>query len=135
MSNEYSLLRACIPWIIILILSLISYFSRNSKLKYLYLISIIPWIGIIISEFIIMNHPIWYNDPRPWMQAMPFIRLISWLIGVFMTIKSIAIFIITQAQKHLWAKITIITIKIIAILASIWFGYFVILGILSLKSG
>ena len=50
---------------------------------------------------------------------MPFIRLISWLIGIFMTIKSIAIFIVTQAQKHLWAKIAIITIKIITILASI----------------
>lgn len=127
--------RACISWVAIVLLLLMTYFCRKSKIKYLYLINIVFWIVAIGSHIILMGHQVWYNDPRLRMQAMPFIWLISRVMSIFLTIPSISVFLVMKAQKYLWAKVVIVIIKILSTVALIGFGYLFILGILSLKSG
>jgi len=63
------------------------------------------------------------------------IHHIHWWQGYILSILSFVVFIIEQAQRHLWAKVIIGIAGVALILLSIWGIYMLIRGISSLKSG
>jgi len=75
------------------------------------------------------------RKPGALMQAVPIIWLMGISGGYILSILSFVVFIIEQAQRHLWAKVIIGIAGVALILLSIWGIYMLIRGILSLKSG
>ena len=75
------------------------------------------------------------RKPGALMQAVPIIWLVGISGGYILSILSFVVFIIEQAQRHLWAKVIIGIAGVALILLSIWGIYMLIRGISSLKSG
>lgn len=134
-NDEYIVGRLYVPIFIIIILVIMIYFHRRHFLKYLYILNILLCITTIISYFILVNHPIGEKFSNPLMNILPFVWLIATFSSYSLCIVSCMVFIIEQAQRHIWARIMLIIIGLAHIVCFIIFIYWFVLGILSLQSG
>lgn len=111
------------------------FFHRQHVFKYLYMTNIVCILITIFAYIAMLNHPVGYNDPRLWMQAMPFVLLFGIFASCFLFIISICCFVIENATRHLWAQIIIVVFGVVFVLFVIWALYMLFQGIKSLKSG
>lgn len=70
-----------------------------------------------------------------WLNVVPFVWLIGIFAGYFLSVASVGSFVIEQAQRHTWAKVTVGIAGVAFIVLCIIGIYFLVQGILSLKSG
>lgn len=135
MTDNHITFRLYIPLGMIILLMIMIFFHRNHMHKYLYIISSLCLFVAVLAYFAMTRHLAGDREPGSLMQAVPII----WLVGIFggyiLSILSFVVFIIEQAQRHLWAKGIIGIAGVALILLSIWGIYMLIRGILSLKSG
>ena len=135
MTDNHITFRLYIPLGMIILLMIMIFFHRNHMHKYLYIISSLCLFVAVLAYFAMTRHLAGDREPRSLMQAVPII----WLVGIFggyiLSILSFVVFIIEQAQRHLWAKGIIGIAGVALILLSIWGIYMLIRGISSLKSG
>ena len=135
MTDNHITFRLYIPLGMIILLMIMIFFHRNHMYKYLYIISSLCLFAAVLAYFAMTRHLAGDREPGALMQAVPII----WLVGIFggylLSILSFVIFIIEQAQRHLWAKVIIGIAGVALILLSIWGIYMLIRGISSLKSG
>ena len=133
MTDNHITFRLYIPLGMIILLMI--FFHRNHMHKYLYIISSLCLFVAVLAYFAMTRHLAGDREPGSLMQAVPII----WLVGIFggyiLSILSFVVFIIEQAQRHLWAKVIIGIAGVALILLSIWGIYMLIRGISSLKSG
>ncbi len=135
MTDNHITFRLYIPLGMIILLMIMIFFHRNHMHKYLYIISSLCLFVAVLAYFAMTRHLAGDREPGSLMQAVPII----WLVGIFggyiLSILSFVVFIIEQAQRHLWAKGIIGIAGVALILLSIWGIYMLIRGISSLKSG
>ena len=135
MTDNHITFRLYIPLGMIILLMIMIFFHRNHMNKYLYIISSLCLFVSVLAYFAMTRHLAGDREPGSLMQAVPII----WLVGIFggyiLSILSFVVFIIEQAQRHLWAKVIIGIAGVALILLSIWGIYMLIRGISSLKSG
>lgn len=135
MTDNHITFRLYIPLGMIILLMIMIFFHRNHMHKYLYIISSLCLFVAVLAYFAMTRHLAGDREPGSLMQAVPII----WLVGIFggyiLSILSFVVFIIEQAQRHLWAKGIIGIAGVALILLSIWGIYMFIRGISSLKSG
>lgn len=103
--------------------------------KYLYIISSLCLFVAVLAYFAMTRHLAGDRKPGALMHAVPIIWLVGISGGYILSILSFVVFIIEQAQRHLWAKVIIGIAGVALILLSIWGIYMLIRGISSLKSG
>lgn len=123
-----------VPLIMIILLSVMIYFHRHSGFKYLYIVNIVLFLVSTVCYFILINREAG-EDPRLWINAIPFIWIIGIFGGYFLSPVSIGVFVIEHAQRHTWAKVLIGIIVAAIIVLSIVGVYLFMQGIQSLKSG
>lgn len=133
-NDDYILGRLYVPIVMIILLSAMVYFHRHHALRYLYFVNILCYLVAIFCYFIIINHPVG-EDPRPWVNAVPFVWLIGIFAGSFLSVISIGAFVIEHAQRHILARATVGIAGVAFVVLCIIGIYFLIQGILSLKSG
>ena len=135
MTDNHITFRLYIPLGMIILLMIMIFFHRNHMHKYLYIISSLCLFVAVLAYFAMTRHLAGDREPGSLMQAVSII----WLVGIFggyiLSILSFVVFIIEQAQRHLWAKGIIGIAGVALILLSIWGIYMLIRGISSLKSG
>ena len=135
MTDNHITFRLYIPLGMIILLMIMIFFHRNHMHKYLYIISSLCLFVAVLAYFAMTRHLAGDREPGSLMQAVPII----WLVGIFggyiLSILSFVVFIIEQAQRHLWAKVIIGIAGVALLLLSIWGIYMLIRGISSLKSG
>ena len=135
MTDNHITFRLYIPLGMIILLMIMIFFHRNHMHKYLYIISSLCLFVAVLAYFAMTRHLAGDREPGSLIQAVPII----WLVGIFggyiLSILSFVVFIIEQAQRHLWAKGIIGIAGVALILLSIWGIYMFIRGISSLKSG
>lgn len=135
MTDNHITFRLYIPLGMIILLMIMIFFHRNHMHKYLYIISSLCLFVAVLAYFAMTRHLVGDREPGSLMQVVPII----WLVGIFggyiLSILSFVVFIIEQAQRHLWAKGIIGIAGVALILLSIWGIYMLIRGISSLKSG
>ena len=135
MTDNHITFRLYILLSMIILLMIMIFFHRNHMHKYLYIISSLCLFVAVLAYFAMTRHLAGDREPGSLMQAVPII----WLVGIFggyiLSILSFVVFIIEQAQRHLWAKGIIGIAGVALILLSIWGIYMLIRGISSLKSG
>ena len=135
MTDNHITFRLYIPLGMIILLMIMIFFHRNHMHKYLYIISSLCLFVAVLAYFAMTRHLAGDREPGSLMQAVPII----WLVGIFggyiLSILSFVVFIIEQAQRHLWAKGIIGIAGVALILLSRWGIYMLIRGISSLKSG
>lgn len=134
-NDEYILMHLCIPIIMIFLLIVIIYFHRHHVLRYLYFINILLYLAAIICYFILIKHASEKGLPVQCMSDLPLVWLIGIFGGYFLSFLSISCFVIENARKHTWAKTVLGIARVLFILLCIFGVYFLIEGILSLKSG
>lgn len=137
--DSYIIARLYVPIIMIILLSAMIFFHRHHALRYLYIVNIICYLAAIITYFIVMNRPVG-EEPRLWMNVVPFTWIIFiWIIGIFvgsfLSAISIAAFVIEHAQRHIWAKVMLGIAGVVLVVLCVLGIIYLILGILSMKSG
>lgn len=135
MTDNHITFRLYIPLGMIILLMIMIFFHRNHMYKYLYIISSLCLFAAVLAYFAMTRHLAGDREPGSLMQAVPIIWLVGISGGYILSILSFVVFIIEQAQRHLWAKVIIGIAGVALILLSIWGIYMLIRGILSLKSG
>lgn len=135
MADNRITFRLYIPLGMIILLMIMIFFHRNHMHKYLYIISSLCLFVAVLAYFAMTRHLAGDREPGSLMQAVPIIWLVGISGGYILSILSFVVFIIEQAQRHLWAKVIIGIAGVALILLSIWGIYMLIRGILSLKSG
>ena len=120
MTDNHITFRLYIPLGMIILLMIMIFFHRNHMHKYLYIISSLCLFVAVLAYFAMTRHLAGDREPGSLMQAVPII----WLVGIFggyiLSILSFVVFIIEQAQRHLWAKGIIGIAGVALILLSIW---------------
>ena len=135
MADNRITFRLYIPLGMIILLMIMIFFHRNHMHKYLYIISSLCLFVAVLAYFAMTRHLAGDREPGSLMQAVPIIWLVGISGGYILSILSFVVFIIEQAQRHLWAKVIIGIAGVALILLSIWGIYMLIRGSLSLKSG
>lgn len=135
MTDNHITFRLYIPLGMIILLMIMIFFHRNHMHKYLYIISSLCLFVAVLAYFAMTRHLAGDRELGSLMQAVPIIWLVGISGGYILSILSFVVFIIEQAQRHLWAKVIIGIAGVALILLSIWGIYMLIRGILSLKSG
>ncbi len=135
MTDNHITFRLYIPLGMIILLMIMIFFHRNHMHKYLYIISSLCLFVAVLAYFAMTRHLAGDREPGSLMQAVPIIWLVGISGGYILSILSFVVFIIEQAQRHLWAKGIIGIAGVALILLSIWGIYMLIRGISSLKSG
>ncbi len=134
-NDDYALMRLYVPIIMMAVLIVMVYFHRHHALKYLYLVNIFCYLAAVLSYFVLINHPVGEEFPAQWMNVIPFV----WLIGIFggysLSFLSVGAFVVEHAKSYTWASVALRTFRVGYIVLCIIGLYFLILGILSLKSG
>ncbi len=133
--DNYIVGHLYVPIVLAILLMVMIYFHRYHALKYLYLINLFCFILAVVGYLVLIRHPVGYDDPRLWIQAMPFVFLIGISAGYFLSIISVTAFVIEQAQRHIWAKVVMGVAGVTLIVLCIIGVFLLIQGILSLKSG
>lgn len=135
MTDNHITFRLYIPLGMIILLMIMIFFHRNHMHKYLYIISSLCLFVAVLAYFAMTRHLAGDRKPGALMQAVPIIWLVGISGGYILSILFFVVFIIEQAQRHLWAKVIIGIAGVALILLSIWGIYMLIRGISSLKSG
>lgn len=135
MTDNHITFRLYIPLGMIILLMIMIFFHRNHMHKYLYIISSLCLFVAVLAYFAMTRQLAGDRTPGALMQAVPIIWLVGISGGYILSILSFVVFIIEQAQRHLWAKVIIGIAGVALILLSIWGIYMLIRGISSLKSG
>lgn len=134
-NDDYIIGRLYIPLVMIIILGVMIYFHRKNALKYLYMVNIFCWITAILSYFVLINQPVGEKPASEWMISLPFIWMGGIFGGFFLSPVSVGLFVIEQAQRHMWAKVTVVIAGFAIVLSSMAAVAWVIMGIMSLYSG
>lgn len=95
------------PLSMILLLGIMIYFHRKKSFKYVYMFNIFLYLIAIVTYFIIIAQPIGRGSERPIITAVKFIWLISIFGAYVLSISSIGVFVVEQAQRHMWAKVVL----------------------------
>ena len=95
------------PLAMILLLGIMIYFHRKKSFKYVYMFNIFLYLIAIVTYFIIIVQPIGLGYESPIITVIKFIWLISIFGAYVLSISSIGIFVIEQAQRHMWAKVVL----------------------------
>ena len=96
-----------VPITLILLLGIMIYFHRKKSFKYVYMFNIFLYLIAIVTYFIIIVQPIGLGYERPIITAIKFIWLISIFGAYVLSISSIGVFVVEQAQRHMWAKVVL----------------------------
>ena len=95
------------PLAMILLLGIMIYFHRKKSFRYVYMFNIFLYLIAIVTYFIIIVQPIGLGYERPIITAIKFIWLISIFGAYVLSISSIGVFVVEQAQRHMWAKVVL----------------------------
>ena len=95
------------PLAMILLLGIMIFFHRKKSFKYVYMFNIFLYLIAIVTYFIIIVQPIGLGYESPIITVIKFIWLISIFGAYVLSISSIGIFVIEQAQRHMWAKVVL----------------------------
>lgn len=95
------------PLAMILLLGIMIFFHREKSFKYVYMFNIFLYLIAIVTYFIIIVQPIGLGYESPIITVIKFIWLISIFGAYVLSISSIGIFVIEQAQRHMWAKVVL----------------------------
>ena len=95
------------PLSMILLLGIMIYFHRKKSFKYVYMFNIFLYLIAIVTYSIIIAQPIGLGSERPIITAVKFIWLISIFGAYVLSISSIGVFVVEQAQRHMWAKVVL----------------------------
>lgn len=95
------------PLAMILLLGIMIYFHRKKSFKYVYVFNIFLYLIAIVTYFIIIAQPIGLGYESPIITAVKFIWLISIFGAYVLSISSIGVFVVEQAQRHMWAKVVL----------------------------
>ena len=80
--------------------------------------------------------PVGKGFPEPWMEALSFIWIFGFIIGLGSSVLSLTYFVLELAKHYVWAKAIVVVCKVILFLILVYSVYFVLMvGIPSLKSG
>lgn len=134
MKNSDMFFHVYVPLIMILLLVMI-FFHRFHRLRYLYLTTFFVWLVTLIAYFIFSKQPVGYKDPRPWMHVIPFICVFGSFGGSALSIWSVSKFVLEFSQRELWAKGLVAVACVAMMLWYVWLIHWIVIGILSLKSG
>lgn len=96
-----------IPIEVILLLGIMIFFHRKKSFKYVYMFNIFLYLIAIVTYFIIIVQPIGLGYESPIIKAIKFIWLISIFGAYVLSISSIGVFVVEQAQRHMWAKVVL----------------------------
>ena len=96
-----------IPIAMILLLGNMIYFHRKKSFKYVYMFNIFLYLIEIVTYFIIIAQPIGLGYESSIITAIKFIWLISIFGAYVLSISSIGVFVVEQAQRHMWAKVVL----------------------------
>ena len=96
-----------VPITLILLLGIMIYFHRKKSLKYVYMFNIFLYLIAIVTYFIIIAQPIGLGYESPIITAVKFVWLISIFGAYVLSISSIGVFVVEQAQRHMWAKVVL----------------------------
>jgi hypothetical protein len=91
----------------ILLLGIMIYFHRKKSFKYVYMFNIFLYLIEIVTYFIIIAQPIGLGYESSIITAIKFIWLISIFGAYVLSISSIGVFVVEQAQRHMWAKVVL----------------------------
>lgn len=95
------------PLAMILLLGIMIFFHRKKSFKYVYMFNIFLYLIAIVTYFIIIAQPIGLGYESPIITAIKFIWLISIFGAYVLSISSIGVFVVEQAQRHMWAKVVL----------------------------
>ncbi len=95
------------PLVVILLLGIMIFFHRKKSFRYVYMFNIFLYLIAIVTYFIIIVQPIGLGYERPIITAIKFIWLISIFGAYVLSISSIGVFVVEQAQRHMWAKVVL----------------------------
>ena len=95
------------PLVVILLLGIMIFFHRKKSFRYVYMFNIFLYLIAIVTYFIIIAQPIGLGYERPIITAIKFIWLISIFGAYVLSISSIGVFVVEQAQRHMWAKVVL----------------------------
>ena len=95
------------PLVVILLLGIMIFFHRKKSFRYVYMFNIFLYLIEIVTYFIIIVQPIGLGYERPIITAIKFIWLISIFGAYVLSISSIGVFVVEQAQRHMWAKVVL----------------------------
>ena len=96
-----------VPITLILLLGIMIYFHRKKSFKYVYMFNIFLYLIAIVTYFIIIAQPIGLGYESPIITAVQFVWLISIFGAYVLSISSIGVFVVEQAQRHMWAKVVL----------------------------
>ena len=108
-----------IPIAMILLLGIMIYFHRKKSFKYVYMFNIFIYLIAIVTYFIIIAQPIGLGYENPIITAIKFIWLISIFGAYVLSISSIGVFVVEQAQRHMWAKVVLGLVGLAAVIGVI----------------
>ena len=95
------------PLAMIFLLGIMIFFHRKKSFKYVYMFNIFLYLIAIVTYFIIIVQPIGLGYESPIITAIKFIWLISIFGAYVLSISSIGVFVVEQAQRHMWAKVVL----------------------------
>ena len=95
------------PLAMIFLLGIMIFFHRKKSFKYVYMFNIFLYLIAIVTYFIIIAQPIGLGHESPIITAIKFIWLISIFGAYVLSISSIGVFVVEQAQRHMWAKVVL----------------------------
>ena len=104
------------PLAMIFLLGIMIFFHRKKSFKYVYMFNIFLYLIAIVTYFIIIVQPIGLGYESPIITAIKFIWLISIFGAYVLSISSIGVFVVEQAQRHLWAKVVLGLVGVAAVI-------------------
>ena len=107
------------PLAMILLLGIMIFFHRKKSFKYVYMFNIFLYLIAIVTYFIIIAQPIGLGYESPIITTIKFIWLISIFGAYVLSISSIGVFVVEQAQRHMWAKVVLGLASLAAIIGVI----------------
>ena len=107
------------PLAMILLLGIMIFFHRKKSFKYVYMFNIFLYLIAIVTYFIIIVQPIGLGYESPIITTIKFIWLISIFGAYVLSISSIGVFVVEQAQRHMWAKVVLGLASLAAIIGVI----------------
>ena len=107
------------PLAMILLLGIMIFFHRKKSFKYVYMFNIFLYLIAIVTYFIIIVQPIGLGYESPIITVIKFIWLISIFGAYVLSISSIGVFVVEQAQRHMWAKVVLGLVGVAAVIGVI----------------
>ena len=104
------------PLAMIFLLGIMIFFHRKKSFKYVYMFNIFLYLIAIVTYFIIIAQPIGLGYESSIITAIKFIWLISIFGAYVLSISSIGVFVVEQAQRHMWAKVVLGLVGVAAVI-------------------